>query len=192
MLYSLKINIFNTSFHVEAEIQTKPKLGNVPDPIELNGNYAITFNGSIQSDVASDVWWPLAHLVNTYARQMICHLALLIKLSMFYSWMPLFLNWITNLSQPQLESHFLLLKEPSQYIQRTLGGTCSHSHAESSKYEVTLHFCILSRKPILPIYISPTSPRYLPVQAEIGVLPNSVKWDHKKKKKGEKNHLFKC
>lgn len=55
MLYSLKINIFNRSFHVEAEIQTNPKLGNVADPIELNGNYAINLNGSIQLDIALDV-----------------------------------------------------------------------------------------------------------------------------------------
>lgn len=55
MLYSHKINIFNTSFHVEAEIQTKPKLGNVPDPIELNGNYAINFSRSVQLDIALDV-----------------------------------------------------------------------------------------------------------------------------------------
>ncbi|XP_041265673.1 otogelin-like protein [Onychostruthus taczanowskii] len=34
----------------EAEIQTKPKLGNVPDPIELNGIYAINFNGSIKTE----------------------------------------------------------------------------------------------------------------------------------------------
>lgn len=55
MLYGLKINIFNMSFHVEAEIQTKPKLGNVPDPIELNGISAINFNGSIQLDIVSDI-----------------------------------------------------------------------------------------------------------------------------------------
>lgn len=51
MLYSFKINIFNTNFHREAEIQTKPKLGNVPDPIELNGIYAINFNERIKLDV---------------------------------------------------------------------------------------------------------------------------------------------
>lgn len=55
MLHSHKINIFNTSFHVEAEIQTKPKLGNVPDPIELNGNYAINSSRIVQSDIALDI-----------------------------------------------------------------------------------------------------------------------------------------
>lgn len=120
---------------------------------------------------------------------MMCHLGLLIKVSMFYSLMPLFLNLITNLSQLQLESHLLLLKVPSHYIQITLGGTHSHSHAASSKYEAALQFCILSCKPILPIYISPASPRYLPVEAEIGVLPNSVKRDHEKKKR-EKRITF--
>lgn len=96
VLYSCKINTLSASFHVEAESQTKSKLGNVPDPIELDGIYAVGFRGSLQSDTASDVWWPGTHLVSAGAPQAICHPGLLIELGIVYSLMLLFLNFVTN------------------------------------------------------------------------------------------------